>query len=182
MKKLFLFIAIPLVIIIGALLALVLLVNPNQFKPLIVDQAQKQTGLELVIEGDISWQFFPSIGFELGKTELRNPQGFSQPNMFKVETVGVDVSVMPLFSQQLEIGNITLDGAEFYLETLKDGRKNIDALTQAQNTQTEAVTADVPNTEAPADAAPTESSPSPASAWTLNLAGVTVSNLSLIHI
>ena len=72
MKKLFLFIAIPLVIIIGALLALVLLVNPNQFKPLIVDQAQKQTGLELVIEGDISWQFFPSIGFELGKTELRN--------------------------------------------------------------------------------------------------------------
>ncbi|PAU39345.1 AsmA family protein [Vibrio coralliilyticus] len=179
MKKLFLFIAIPLVIIIGALLALVLLVNPNQFKPLIVEQAQKQTGLELVIEGDISWQFFPSIGFELGKTELRNPQGFSQPNMFKVETVGVDVSVMPLFSQQLEIGNITLDGAEFYLETLKDGRKNIDALTQAQNTQTEAVTTDAPNTEAPADAAPTESSPSPASAWTINLAGVTVSNAAV---
>ena len=105
--------------------------NPNQFKPLIVEQAQKHTGLELVIEGDISWQFFPSIGFELGQTELRNPEGFTQPNLFKVDTVGVDVSVTPLFSNQLEIGNITLDGAEFYLETLKDGRKNIDALTQA---------------------------------------------------
>ncbi|MCG9684168.1 AsmA family protein [Vibrio sp. Isolate23] len=179
MKKLFLFIAIPLVIIIGALLALVLLVNPNQFKPLIVEQAQKQTGLELVIEGDISWQFFPSIGFELGKTELRNPQGFSQPNLFKVETVGIDVSVMPLFSQQLEIGNITLDGAEFYLETLKDGRKNIDALTQAQTTQAESAAADTPKSEAPVEATSTESAADPASAWTINLAGVTVSNAAV---
>ncbi|USD31682.1 MULTISPECIES: AsmA family protein [Vibrio] len=179
MKKLFLFIAIPLVIIIGALLALVLLVNPNQFKPLIVEQAQKQTGLELVIEGDISWQFFPSIGFELGKTELRNPQGFSQPNLFKVETVGIDVSVMPLFSQQLEIGNITLDGAEFYLETLKDGRKNIDALTQAQTTQAESAAADTPKSEAPVETTSTEPDADPASAWTINLAGVTVSNAAV---
>ncbi|MCG9678372.1 AsmA family protein [Vibrio sp. Isolate24] len=179
MKKLFLIIAIPLVIIIGALLALVLLVNPNQFKPLIVEQAQKQTGLELVIEGDISWQFFPSIGFELGKTELRNPQGFSQPNLFKVETVGIDVSVMPLFSQQLEIGNITLDGAEFYLETLKDGRKNIDALTQAQTTQAESAVADTPKSEAPVEATSTEPAADPASAWTINLAGVTVSNAAV---
>ena len=61
MKKLLIFIAIPVVVVIAAILALVLLVNPNQFKPLIVEQAQKHTGLELVIEGDISWQFFPSI-------------------------------------------------------------------------------------------------------------------------
>lgn len=181
MKKLLLYIAIPLVIIIGALLALVLLVNPNQFKPLIVEQAQKQTGLELIIEGDISWQFYPSIGFELGKTELRNPQGFSQPNMFKVDTVGVDVSVMPLLSQQLEIGNVTLTGAEFYLETLKDGRKNIDVLTQAQTTQVEAAATatDTPSPEASTENAPSESSPSPVSAWTINLAGVTVSNAAV---
>ncbi|WP_155488231.1 AsmA family protein, partial [Vibrio harveyi] len=115
MKKLLLIIAIPIVAILAVILGLVIFVNPNQFKPLIVEQAQKQTGLELVIEGDISWQFFPSIGFELGRTELRNPQGFSQPNLFKVETVGVDVSVTPLLSKQLEIGNVTLDGAEFYL-------------------------------------------------------------------
>ena len=76
MKKLFLFIAIPIIVLLGAIVALVLFVNPNQFKPLIVEQTQKHTGLELVIEGDISWKFFPSLGFELGKTELRNPQGF----------------------------------------------------------------------------------------------------------
>ncbi|MGF1800613.1 AsmA family protein [Vibrio gigantis] len=174
MKKLLIFIAVPVFVVIAAILALVLLVNPNQFKPLIVEQAQKHTGLELVIEGDISWQFFPSIGFELGQTELRNPEGFTQPNLFKVDTVGVDVSVTPLFSNQLEIGNITLDGAEFYLETLKDGRKNIDALTQASASQeSEPAAADTNPESAPA---PEEQSATEASGWTINLAGVTVSN------
>ena len=173
MKKLLIFIAVPVFIVVAAILALVLLVNPNQFKPLIVEQAQKHTGLELVIEGDISWQFFPSIGFELGQTELRIPEGFTQPNLFKVDTVGVDVSVTPLFSNQLEIGNITLDGAEFYLETLKDGRKNIDALTQASASDASAPAADT--TSEPAQA-PQEQSAEEASGWTINLAGVTISN------
>ncbi|MEZ8464580.1 AsmA family protein [Vibrio splendidus] len=173
MKKLLIFIAVPVFVVVAAILALVLLVNPNQFKPLIVEQAQKHTGLELVIEGDISWQFFPSIGFELGQTELRNPEGFTQPNLFKVDTVGIDVSVTPLFSNQLEIGNITLDGAEFYLETLKDGRKNIDALTQASAPQESEPAADASSESTPA---PQEQSATDASGWTINLAGVTVSN------
>ncbi|WP_114633814.1 AsmA family protein [Vibrio splendidus] len=173
MKKLLIFIAVPVFVVVAAILALVLLVNPNQFKPLIVEQAQKHTGLELVIEGDISWQLFPSIGFELGQTELRNPEGFTQPNLFKVDTVGVDVSVTPLFSNQLEIGNITLDGAEFYLETLKDGRKNIDALTQASAPQESEPAADASSESTPA---PQEQSATDASGWTINLAGVTVSN------
>lgn len=177
MKKLFLFIAIPIFVLLGAIVALVLFVNPNQFKPLIVEQTQKQTGLELVIEGDISWKFFPSLGFELGKTELRNPQGFSQPNLFKVDTVGIDVSVSPLFNQQLEIGNITLDGAEFYLETLKDGRKNIDALTKAQAGQVEDQAPTV--NDAPAESLSTEATEKPASDWSINLAGVTVSNAAI---
>ncbi|RIZ55833.1 AsmA family protein [Vibrio sp. PID23_8] len=168
MKNLLLVIAMPVVVILAAVLALTVFVNPNQFKPLIVEQVQKQTGLELVIEGDISWQFFPSIGFELGRTELRNPQGFSQPNLFKVDTVGVDVSVMPLLSKQLEIGNVTLDGAEFYLETLKDGSKNIDALTKAQSQQAEQFTEPT--------SVQTEGTQSSASDWTINLAGVTISN------
>ncbi|WP_194438759.1 AsmA family protein [Vibrio fluminensis] len=174
MKKIALVLAIPIVAIIAAILALVLLVNPNQFKPLIVEQAKQQTGLDLVIEGDIDWQFFPSVGFTLGKTELKNPQGFSQPNLFKVEQVGIDVSVMPLFSQQLEIGNVTLDGAEFYLETRKDGVKNLDAL-QANKPQA----ASEPASSTPENAPATEQSEQPASAWTISLAGISITNALL---
>ncbi|KQB10426.1 AsmA family protein [Vibrio metoecus] len=175
MKKLFISLLGLVVLFVGALLALVLLVNPNQFKPLIVEQAKKQTGLDFLIEGDIGWQFFPSIGFELGKTELKNPQGFASPSLFKVESVGIDVSVMPLLDKQLKIGNIRLDGAEFHLETLKDGRSNLDALTQAQSKPASA------SAPATTDSAPASqpSSSEPAAAWSIELGGVSVSNAVL---
>ncbi|MDE1314489.1 AsmA family protein [Vibrio aestuarianus] len=177
MKKLFLFIAIIIGVLISAVLALVLLVNPNQFKPLIVEQAKKQTGLDLVIEGNIGWSFFPSIGFELGRTELRNPQGFTAPNLFKVEQVGIDISVMPLLDKQLEIGNISLNGAEFHLETLKDGRSNLDSLTQpaAASQTTQASSDEKPS----ANAQNSDNSASPAQEWSINLAGVSVENALL---
>ncbi|MEF1174616.1 AsmA family protein, partial [Vibrio sinaloensis] len=175
MKKLFLFVAIPIIAILGAILALVLLVNPNQFKPMIIEQAKAQTGLELVIDGDISWQFFPSIGLELGQTELRNPQGFSKLNMFKVDSVVIDVSVTPLFNKKLEIGNVVLDGAQVSLETLKDGRKNIDALTKAQSTQAQAAESSTQEASSTTEPSAAETA-SATSDWSIQLAGVTISN------
>lgn len=177
MKKLFLVVGVLVVVVLGAIAALVTLVNPNQFKPLLVEQTKKQTGLDLVIEGDIGWQFFPAIGFELGKTELKNPQGFSSPNLFKVDNVGIDVSVMPLLDKQLHIGNVRLDGAEVHLETLKDGRTNLDSLSKAQDEASKQTDESAPqsNTES---ATQSESS-SAEQAWSVNLAGVEVNNALL---
>ncbi|WP_045608558.1 AsmA family protein [Vibrio vulnificus] len=177
MKKLFLILAAPIAVVVMAAIALVTLVNPNQFKPLITEQVAKQTGLELVIEGDIEWQFFPSIGFSLGKTELKNPQGFSQENLFKVESVGIDISVMPLLDKVLQIGDVRLDGAEFHLETRKDGQKNIDALTQQQKAQQETVQQEV-SSEPTTDAS---QQPGAAADWRMELAGITVSNAKLVN-
>ncbi|EHH3081062.1 AsmA family protein [Vibrio vulnificus] len=177
MKKLFLILAAPITVVVMAAIALVTLVNPNQFKPLITEQVAKQTGLELVIEGDIEWQFFPSIGFSLGKTELKNPQGFSQENLFKVESVGIDISVMPLLDKVLQIGDVRLDGAEFHLETRKDGQKNIDTLTQQQKAQQETVQQEV-SSEPTTDAS---QQPGAAADWRMELAGITVSNAKLVN-
>ncbi|WP_430741937.1 AsmA family protein [Vibrio misgurnus] len=172
MKKLFLFVLGVVVLLVAALLALVLLVNPNQFKPLIVEQAKQQTGLELVMEGDIGWQFYPSIGFELGKTELRNPAGFQAPNLFKVDSVGIAIELIPLLDKQLNIGQLRLDGAEFYLETLKDGRSNLDVVTQAlQSAKTAQASPQTISEQA--------SSGSANSAWNITLAGVAVRNALL---
>lgn len=62
MKKIALLISIPFIAVIGAVLVLVLLVNPNEFKPLITEQVEAQTGRQLTIDGDIEWRFFPSVG------------------------------------------------------------------------------------------------------------------------
>lgn len=175
MKKLFLFIAIPLAIVVLAIAALMLMVNPNQFKPLIADQVRNQTGLELVIDGDIGWQFFPSLGFQLGETRLNNPSGFTNPDLFTVKQVGVSVSVMPLLDKRLEIGSVVFDGAQVYIETLKNGESNLDALTKA-STQTEATSQQTTSNESASQPADETQA---AQEWSIALSGVTVSNALL---
>ncbi|MFZ2209249.1 MAG: AsmA family protein [Porticoccaceae bacterium] len=70
----------PLRIAIGLLLILVLLgaggaayvllvLDPNDLKPRIVDLANKQ-GIGLEIQGDLAWQLFPSPGVQLGRTRV----------------------------------------------------------------------------------------------------------------
>ncbi|USD64424.1 AsmA family protein [Vibrio sp. SCSIO 43136] len=176
MKKLLWIVGSLFALVLVAIVALVLFINPNQFKPLIVDQAKQQTGLELVIDGDIGWQFFPTLGFNLGQTQLKNPQGFSSENMLSVEQVALSVEVSPLFDQQLVIGEVILDGAQFALETRKDGTSNLDALTQAQAEQPSepAQTAQ----QSPQQESSSETSSS-SDAWSISLAGIKVSNAKL---
>ncbi|WP_394239980.1 AsmA family protein [Vibrio astriarenae] len=170
MKKLFIALGVIVVVLIGAVIGLVTLVNPNQFKPLIVEQVQKNTGYELVIEGDLGWTFFPSVGLSIGRTELKNPAGFSEPNLFAVDRVGVEVSVMPLLDQKLEIGNILLDGAKVNIERLKEGSTNLDQLTQKGSSPAE---------EAQTQSTDTQASEESAQDWVISLAGLTISNASL---
>lgn len=71
----------PFRIAIGLLLILVLLaaggaayvllvLDPNDLKPRIVDLAGKQ-GIGLEIQGDLAWQLFPSPGIQIGGTRVR---------------------------------------------------------------------------------------------------------------
>lgn len=179
MKKIALFLLIPIFAIIIAFLALILLVNPNQFKPVIVEQVQKQTGLELVISGDINWNLFPSIGFSLGKIELRNPSGFDEKNLVQFDRAELDVSVRPLLNNTLEIGQITLDGARVYLQTLSDGTSNLDSLTKAAAKPE--VESETSKEIATPESSPSASQPNQETAkWKITLAGIEVVNASAV--
>ena len=177
MKKLLFIIGIPVLAAIVAITALLLFVDPNQFKPLIAEQTKKQTGLDLVIDGDISWRIFPTLGLSLGKTEVKNPHGFQSENLLKINAIGVDVAVVPLFSRELMVGNVLLDGAEIYLETLKDGRSNLDRLTK--KSEPVATVEKQPSTEKGQKVPEAVASASAAQEWKINLAGVSVTNASL---
>lgn len=119
-----------LLVVIG-LVSLTFIINPNQFKPLIVEKIKENTGLDLVIEGDISWSLFPYIGLEIGRTELKNPAGFSQPNLFKLDEVAVSIGLLPLLEHTLEAKEIKLVGAQFAIETRQDGVSNLEAIKQS---------------------------------------------------
>ncbi|SJL82771.1 AsmA family protein [Vibrio palustris] len=176
MKKLSILLGTLLAILVSCVIVLVIFVNPNQFKPLIVNQVKDKTGLDLVITGDISWQFFPSIGFQLGQTELKNPQGYSSANMFKVDEVGIDVSLFGLLDHELNIGNVRLEGAEVHLETLKNGQSNLDSFKAPESASSQATKSKSTPSQAkeePSDTVKTDDSSQP---WELSVQGVDIVN------
>lgn len=180
MKKILIIISIPIAAILIAILALVLFVNPNQFKPLIIEQAKAQTGFDLVIDGDISWSFFPHIGFSIGKTQVLNPNGFKQDQVVKIDDAALDISVLPLLERKLDIGNVTLNGADIFIQTLKDGRSNLDLV--KQSVEENAINGTSPDASVPAQPDSTSVSGTSEgldSPWQVSLAGITVNNAKL---
>ncbi|WP_086982942.1 AsmA family protein [Vibrio aphrogenes] len=178
MKKVLLFLSVPIAVIVIAILALVLFVNPNQFKPMIIEQAKAQTGFDLVIDGDISWSFFPHLGFSIGKTQVLNPsQDFKQQQVVKIDEAALDISVLPLLDRQLQIGNVTLSGADIFVQKLKDGRSNLDIVKQSAEEQAAQET--TPAEQAPASESKATNSETEAP-WSVTLAGITVNDAKLV--
>ncbi|MCW8331647.1 AsmA family protein [Photobacterium sp. SDRW27] len=174
-KLLYVVLAIVLVVVIGVS-ALLALVDPNQFKPLLSEQVKKATGRDLVINGDIGWRFFPSIGFTLGQTEFRNPDGFSEPNLVQLESAELSVSVMPLFSRHLEIGNISLHDGRVFIQTRKDGVSNLDGLGQQGAPEQEVESSG--GEQLPVQAEPESQAGEVAEPWTISLEGIELVNAS----
>ncbi|WP_303807800.1 AsmA family protein [Aeromonas rivipollensis] len=111
-----------------AIAALVSLIDPNQFKPQLAEQVRKSTGRELVMEGDIGWRFWPSLGLSLEKMQLRNPAGFAEPDLLRFTQGDASVALLPLLSHKLEIGKVTLSGAHLFIQTRADGSSNLSGL------------------------------------------------------
>lgn len=155
-----------------AIAALVSLIDPNQFKPQLVEQVRKSTGRELVIQGDIGWRFWPSLGLSLEKVALRNPAGFAEPDLVRFEQGEASVGLLPLLSHKLEIGKVTLSGAHLFIQTRADGSSNLRELLQAS--------ADPKEEAASEPAATTPPAASDKQPWQISLQGIALVDASAL--
>ena len=111
-------------IIVIAAVVLPRVVDPNNYKQEISDAVYKQTGRELTIDGDIRWTVFPSIGLVLSDVKLGNRDGFDDQPMFDIGEADISVKLIPLFSRQIEIGNINVRDVSINLMRKADGESN----------------------------------------------------------
>lgn len=116
-------------LVLVAMLALVLLVDPNDYKEQITAQVKQQTGRELLIEGDIGLSFFPWLGLELGRLELGNAEGFGPEPFASIEAAEARVKILPLLRAAVEMDTIVLHGMALSLSRRADGVSNWDDLT-----------------------------------------------------
>jgi AsmA protein len=140
-------------LVLAAVIVLVLFVDPNDIKSEVTQAVKEQTGRELLIEGDVSFSFFPWLGFKVGGVSLSNAQGFQQELMFSTEGAGVSIKILPLLSLQVVMDTIYLDKPVIHLEKNKDGVTNLDDIMQkvqsAEDTAAPAETPPAPGEEGP---------------------------------
>ena len=109
MRRVITTLAILLVVVVAGMTALVLLVNPNDFRTYMVQQVKQRSGYQLEVSGDLRWHVWPQLSILAGRMSLTAP-GASQP-MVTADNMRLDVNLLPLLSHQLSVSQVMLKNA-----------------------------------------------------------------------
>lgn len=112
------------VLVLLGIAILVLLVDPNGFKPRIEAEVRAATGRDFELVGDIDLKFFPWLALRTGEGHFGNPPGFANEPMATWRNAQLGVKLLPLLSGDLEVDRIGLEGADVRLTLKADGTAN----------------------------------------------------------
>lgn len=115
---------ILVLLLIALVVVIPMVVDPNDYKGLVVDKVKETTGRELKIEEDLSLSVFPWVGIETGGVELGNAEGFGPEPFARIDHLAVSVKVWPLLSSRLEVGEVVLSGLQLHLAKNANGVGN----------------------------------------------------------
>ncbi|CNI18313.1 outer membrane assembly protein AsmA [Yersinia pekkanenii] len=109
MRRLLTTLVILLIVLVAGMSALVLLVNPNDFRAYMIKQVERKSGYQLQLDGDLRWHVWPQLSIIAGRTALIAP-GATAP-VVSAENMRLDVKLWPLLSHQLDVKQVMLKGA-----------------------------------------------------------------------
>lgn len=139
MRRFITTLAILLVVIVAGMSALVLLVNPNDFRGYMAQQVDKRSGYRLALNGDLRWHVWPQLSILSGQMTLTAP-GALKP-VISASNMRLDVELLPLLSHQLSVKQVMLKGAVIDLTPDSEAQRPADApVGPEDSTQVEEVT------------------------------------------
>src|SRR5690348_4690987 len=110
--------------IIIAVIAVRLIVNPNDYKGRIEQAVKTSTGRDLSLEGPIRLSIFPWIAVQFGPASLGNPPGFGSQPFANLQRASLRVRVFPLLRKELQVGRVEVDGLDLRLRKNAQGHGN----------------------------------------------------------
>ncbi|WP_032115376.1 outer membrane assembly protein AsmA [Candidatus Arsenophonus nilaparvatae] len=125
MKRFLTTLAILMVVILAGLTALVLLVNPNDFRHYLIDKVEQKSGYHLVFQGEMRWHVWPRLSIITGPISLTAP-GATKPAI-SADNMRLDVSLWPLISHQLSVEQIVISNAVLRATPDSEAKSNPDA-------------------------------------------------------
>ncbi len=115
---------------VALIVAVTLIIEPNDYRPYIVTAVEDATGRTFELEGDLGLKLLPCCSVSLGSARLGNPAGFPEAgfpeNGFaSLASAALSIKLWPLIARrEVEIGTVTLTGLDLDLVRLADGRVN----------------------------------------------------------
>ncbi|MBM6606890.1 outer membrane assembly protein AsmA [Enterobacteriaceae bacterium RIT814] len=125
MRRVLTTLMILLVVLLAGLTALVLLVNPNDFRAYMVRQVEARSGYVMKLDGPLRWHVWPQLSILSGRMSLTAP-GASVP-LLTSDNMRLDVALMPLLSHQLQVNQVMLKGAVIQLTPQTEAVRKPDA-------------------------------------------------------
>ncbi|MGA2191598.1 MAG: AsmA family protein, partial [Steroidobacteraceae bacterium] len=111
-------------LLVAALVAVGLLINPNDYKPRIAAAVKEATGRDLVLAGDLKLSVFPWIALEAGQASLGNPPGFGGAPFLTLRRAALRVRLLPLLGGRLVVGRVEIEGLDLELVKNAAGQGN----------------------------------------------------------
>ncbi|GAA5171688.1 AsmA family protein [Modicisalibacter zincidurans] len=158
-------------LVVAAVIYVTTFFDPNELKPRLVEAVKERSGLELALEGPLSWSFYPRIGVSVENARAWLPEQSAQDAPFAgVDRAEVSLAFAPLLSGEIAIDGLTLDGMRLDLVRDAQGRGNWEVLLERLEAQGD----DAEAALAPASAGPSMQDGEPSVA--LDIATVEVNN------
>ncbi|MFN3396974.1 MAG: AsmA family protein, partial [Sulfurimicrobium sp.] len=115
----------------GILFVLLLLfaslaINPNDYKPQIVQLVKEKKQRTLTLACDIKLAFFPKLGLDLGRASISEFRG--EKEFAAVQSARLYLSWWPLLKKELVVDQVRIEGVRANLVRFKDGTTNFDDL------------------------------------------------------
>jgi AsmA protein len=111
-------------LLVLALIAVWLFVDPNDYKDRISAAVKQSTGRSLSLPGELKLSVFPWIKVQTGEAALGNPAGFGDEPFLTLKQASLSVKLLPLLKKQLEVGRIEIDGLDLKLKQDAAGKGN----------------------------------------------------------
>ncbi len=110
---------------IVALLLVAALVGPsfvdwNKYKPQIISQVKKATGLDVTL-GDISMAVLPAPHAKISDVVVTSPRKVKFDNLLTMKSAEVSVELIPLLSKKVNVNQVTLVDPVINAEIMEDG-------------------------------------------------------------
>lgn len=159
------------VVVVAAVVYVTTFLDPEDFKPRLTEVVREHSGLELTLDGPLSWSFYPRLGVSVERAEARLPEQEADELPFLAFAhAEVSLAFAPLLRGEIAIEGLTLDGMQLRLARDEQGRGNWETLLQRLDERREGAESAL----APASAGPSLEGSNLAVA--LNIASVQVRN------